>query len=47
MTPFHWFALVAGVAVLFGLLVPAILVAAHNFLFALQRLREGWSPPSL
>ena len=41
----QWFAIVVAVAVLFGLFVPMLMIAAHNFLFALQRLREGWSPP--
>jgi hypothetical protein len=29
-----------------GLVLGGVTMAAHNFLYAVQRWREGWLPPS-
>jgi hypothetical protein len=33
-------------AVILGLVLGGVVMAAHNFLYALQRWREGWPPPA-
>lgn len=44
MTPLQWIALVAGIAFVGGLLLSAVMLAAHDFLFAIQQMRQGWAP---
>jgi hypothetical protein len=41
----QWLGLIIGLAVVSGLLLGALTTGAHDFLYALQRFREGWSPP--
>ena len=45
LTPLQWLGLILAVAVLGGILLGMVTMGAHEFLFALQRFREGWSPP--
>ncbi|KAK0360832.1 hypothetical protein LTR94_025770 [Friedmanniomyces endolithicus] len=42
LTPIQLFALTILLAVVLGLVLGGVLMAAHNFLYALQRWREGW-----
>ncbi len=37
--------LILAVATLGGILLATVTMGAHEFLYALQRFREGWSPP--
>jgi DNA-binding CsgD family transcriptional regulator len=45
LTPMQWLGLILAVAALGGVLLGMVTMGAHEFLFALQRFREGWSPP--
>jgi DNA-binding CsgD family transcriptional regulator len=45
LTPVQWLGLILAVATLGGVLLGMVTMGAHEFLFALQRFREGWSPP--
>lgn len=47
MTPLQLFALAILLAVTLGLVSGGLVMAAHNFLYALQRWREGWPPPPI
>lgn len=46
LSPLQLLALAIGLAVVAGLLLGGVIMAAHNFLYALQRWREGWPPPA-
>ncbi|CAN7298178.1 MULTISPECIES: hypothetical protein [unclassified Caulobacter] len=41
----QWLGLILAVATLGGILLGTVTMGAHEFLYALQRFREGWSPP--
>ena len=45
LTPLQWLGLILVVAALGGILLGMVTMGAHEFLYALQRFREGWSPP--
>jgi DNA-binding CsgD family transcriptional regulator len=45
LTPLQWLGLILAVATLGGILLGTVTMGAHEFLYALQRFREGWSPP--
>lgn len=45
LTPLQWLALVGATAGGSSLLIATVMSAAHNFLYAIQRMREGWPPP--
>jgi DNA-binding CsgD family transcriptional regulator len=45
LTSLQLFALTVVLAVVLGLVLGGVVMAAHNFLYALQRWREGWAPP--
>jgi len=45
LTPVQWLGLILAVAALGGVLLGMVTMGAHEFLYALQRFREGWSPP--
>jgi hypothetical protein len=36
---------ITGLGVLIALISTGFVIAAHNFLYALQRMREGWPAP--
>lgn len=46
LSPIQLFALTILLAVILGLVLGGVVMAAHNFLYALQRWREGWPPPA-
>lgn len=39
----QWMGLILVLAMLAGVLLSVVTMGAHEFLFALQRFREGWS----
>ena len=45
LTPLQWLGLILAVATLGGILLGTVTMGTHEFLYALQRFREGWSPP--
>jgi DNA-binding CsgD family transcriptional regulator len=45
LTPLQWLGLILAVATLGAILLATVTMGAHEFLYALQRFREGWSPP--
>lgn len=45
LTPLQWLALVGATAGGFSLLIVTVMSAAHNFLYAIHRMREGWPLP--
>jgi DNA-binding CsgD family transcriptional regulator len=45
LTPLQWLGLILVVAVLGAILLGAVTMGAHEFLYALERFRDGWNAP--
>ena len=45
LTPAQWMGLILVSALAAGVLLSVVTMGAHEFLYALQRFREGWSAP--